>query len=182
MPHLHVIVIRLARVSSDLLALLLKFLANLLFYNTTLDPLSMWLLYVTLNVVKSFLVSFPYSLIYSGPSGLLTVPCIQHLLFTWPKRNMCLCFVNRWMLDRKKNSCIHLPRDAELYFTGRNIVNGGNIAHIYMPMLHSSFLKNESHGYSEKGVSGEKCYRREMTNYAAFWELKKNCRLNVKID
>lgn len=51
-----------------------------------------------------------------------------------------------------------------------------------MSMLHSSFLKNEGPGYLEKGVSGERCYQREMTNYAFFWEVKKNCQLNVKID
>lgn len=33
---------------------------------------------------------------------------------------------------KEKNSGIHLSRNIELYFTGRNIVNRGNITHIYV--------------------------------------------------
>lgn len=73
-----------------------------------------------------------------------------------------------------KSSSIHLPTDAELYFTGRNIVNRGNITHTCVNAAFKFFLKNESPGYLEKGVSGERCYQRKMKNYACFlWEVRK---------
>ena len=42
-------------------------------------------------------------------------------------------FMNKWMLDGKKRTLIYnLSRNTELHFTGRNIVNRGNITHIYV--------------------------------------------------
>ena len=47
-----------------------------------------------------------------------------------------------------------------------------------MSVLHSSFLKNEGHGYLEKGISGERDDKLRLL----LREVKKNGQLNAKID
>ena len=80
---------------------------------------------------------------------------------------------------KKKNSHI---QSFQGYFTGRNIVNRGNITHICQCSI-QVLKRNESHGYLEKGVSTEWCCRREVKNCARFCGRKeKICQLDVKTE
>lgn len=62
---------------------------------------------------------------------------------------------------KKKNSGIHLSRNTELYFIGRNIVNRGNITHIYVSAPFEFFKKTRVMGIWRKvflvrGATGER--------------------------